>query len=934
MMSFPEIRLGKARPHTDRVKDRAGARRRRVANCLEVLEDRTLLSLAAAQAIAHAAIVSDADPAPTVSALSPTSGPLAGGTLVTITGTNFVTGATVDFGPTAATGVTVVSPTDITATSPTGTGVVDVTVTVAGVTSALNPPGDQFTYAVVAAPTVTGLTPTTGPLAGGTPVTITGTSFTGATAVDFGPTAATGVTVVNDTTITATSPAGTGVVDVTVVTPAGTSAIVPADQFTYAVAPAVTGLTPTTGPEAGGTLVTIAGTGFTGATAVDFGPTAATGVTVDSATQITATSPAGTGVVDVTVTTPGGTSPIVPADQFTYISPYVHIVGNGNPDQFLIEEDGAGNVDFSVNGVLVTSQPASTIVQADVSNSVGGNTLTVDSSNGLVAFTGVDPSNPNAAHQINFDGSGFGSILELTQTGGSVADTDTYTPGPIPGSGTSVISGGGSVQTVNFVNLAPVFDFVPATTLTVNGNNANNAITYAEGFFPPGVLNPTWGQVSVDNLEVMNFIHKDHLVINALAGDDTINPNNSFVPTGSAAGTTLLDITVNGGAGNDTLVVNAHNTPVVSTDIAGGIVNIPGVTPVPVIFANIGHVSVINATDALTGTPIPFTAHRGIPFSNVPIASFNFTDPGVPPTILFGRASDFVASIDWGDGTVSAGTIVANGTNGFQVLGSHTYTEKSPTGTFQVAVTVTDAGSLRSFTSGGTPVTIQDNAGATTVPSPIPVTASVAADGPRVTFAELDRLQGEVTLTFDDTNGPGININSLLDAANYSLTRASAGRFIVTSITVLAATPGFGNVTVAVVFNNGASIRGGTFQIIARAASVLNPSGIRDVAGNALDGEFYGPGSASGNGVPGGDFVANVVAIHLGNSGPLTTIGIPHPNDPVGHFKVTTKPVRATRPVVVTKAKVKVTTPAKVRVVPLARPRLAARAAAVARRKK
>ena len=77
-----------------------------------------------------------------------------------------------------------------------------------------------LTQAVAAAPTVTGLSPTSGPAAGGTPVTITGTGFTGATVVDFGTTAATGFTVVNDTTITADSPAGTGIVDVTVTTPA------------------------------------------------------------------------------------------------------------------------------------------------------------------------------------------------------------------------------------------------------------------------------------------------------------------------------------------------------------------------------------------------------------------------------------------------------------------------------------------------------------------------------------------------------------------------------------------------------------------------------------------------------------------------------------------------------------------------------------------
>ncbi len=94
----------------------------------------------------------------------------------------------------------------------------------------------------VSSPTVTGISPASGPAAGDTVVTITGTGFTGATAVDFGTNPATGMTVVNGTTITADSPAGSGAVDVTVVTPGGTSAATAADRFTYtqvAAAPAV-----------------------------------------------------------------------------------------------------------------------------------------------------------------------------------------------------------------------------------------------------------------------------------------------------------------------------------------------------------------------------------------------------------------------------------------------------------------------------------------------------------------------------------------------------------------------------------------------------------------------------------------------------------------------------------------------------------------------
>src|ERR1039458_9320636 len=57
---------------------------------------------------------------PTVSSLSPTSGPAAGGTTVTVTGTNFVTGVTVSFGATAVTAVTLNSAISLTATSPAG----------------------------------------------------------------------------------------------------------------------------------------------------------------------------------------------------------------------------------------------------------------------------------------------------------------------------------------------------------------------------------------------------------------------------------------------------------------------------------------------------------------------------------------------------------------------------------------------------------------------------------------------------------------------------------------------------------------------------------------------------------------------------------------------------------------------------------------------
>ena len=99
-------------------------------------------------------------------------------------------------------------------------------------------------------------------------------------------------------------------------------------EATGTCGPVVTSISPSSGPAAGGTQVTITGSGFTGATSVLFaGSTAlgnsgsggpATTIQVVSDTQITAIAPAGSGTVDVTVTGPGGTSEAVPTDQFTY----------------------------------------------------------------------------------------------------------------------------------------------------------------------------------------------------------------------------------------------------------------------------------------------------------------------------------------------------------------------------------------------------------------------------------------------------------------------------------------------------------------------------------------------------------------------------------------------------------------------------------------
>lgn len=276
------------------------------------------------------------NPVTTISNFTPTSGPEAGGTVVTINGFGF-TGATgVNFGTTPATNVTVISDNVIFATSPAGEGAVPLTVTGTALGDATS--DEQFLYIPEDVTGITDFTPTTGPEAGGTQVTIIGGGFTGADGVNFGSTPATDVTVISDNEIVATSPAGTGSVQITIV---GTDNgdLTSDESFTYvpAVVPgAVVSFAPNNGPEAGGTVVTINGSGFTGATGVNFGATPATDVTVISDNVITATTPAGTGKVTVSVLGTA-TGDLVSTELFIY-NP-----DNGNGGTPTNPGDGGGN---------------------------------------------------------------------------------------------------------------------------------------------------------------------------------------------------------------------------------------------------------------------------------------------------------------------------------------------------------------------------------------------------------------------------------------------------------------------------------------------------------------------------------------------------------------------------------------------------------------
>jgi hypothetical protein len=137
-------------------------------------------------------------------------------------------------------------------------------------------------------------------------------------------------------------------------------------------APAVSSISPSGGSAAGGTTVTVNGSGFTGATSVQFGTTTITSgnFTINSDNSITVTSPAGTNLtsVDITVTSGIGTSITSGADQFSYGAatltptavtvPYVGTGAvNGNSYWWGVPSTGTASYGLSANSWLGTTSP-------------------------------------------------------------------------------------------------------------------------------------------------------------------------------------------------------------------------------------------------------------------------------------------------------------------------------------------------------------------------------------------------------------------------------------------------------------------------------------------------------------------------------------------------------------------------------------------------
>ena len=488
-------------------------------------------------------------PAPSVSSVSPNNGPTAGGTAVTITGTNFAAGATVTIGGAAATNVTVVSGTQITATTPAGSaGAATVTVTVNGQAGSL---ANAFTY--IAPPTVTSVSPSTGPIAGGTAVTITGTNFATGATVTIGGTAATNVVVVSGTQITATTPAGSAGAATVTVTVNGQSGSL-TNGFTYVVPPTVSSVSPNTGTTAGGTAVTITGTNFATGATVTFGGTAATNVVVVSATQITATTPAGSaGAVTVTVTNPGVPSGSL-ANGFTYV--VVPTITSISPNNGPI----AGGTAVTITG---------TNFAAGATVTIGGTAAT-----NVVVVSGTQITATTPAHAAG----AVTVTVTVNSQSGSLTNGFTYNAPPTVSS-VSPNNGpiaGGTAVTITGTN------FATGATVTFGGTAATNVVvvsaTQITATTPAGSAGAV--TVTVTNPGVPGGSLANGFTYVVIPTVTSISPNNGPIAGGTAVTITGTNfaagatVTIGGTAATNVAVVSGTQITATTPAHAAGAVTV------------------------------------------------------------------------------------------------------------------------------------------------------------------------------------------------------------------------------------------------------------------------------------------------------------------------------------------------------------------------
>ncbi len=413
----------------------------------------------------------------------------------------------------------------------------------------------------------------------------------------------------------------------------------------------------------------------------------------------------------------------------------------------------SGTVGTTINNVSV-----GTFTDSDTFGVASDFTATINWGDGTPASSGViqaDSSVPGNSFEV------LGSHLYVT----SGNFTITATVVDHGSSGTILINGvpttftdtGGQTTTIT----DPPTTIVPATPVTVNRTDlplTSTPAMPAGGTVGTPLNNVTLG--SFTDTDTFGVVGDFTATINWGDGSptstgviqaDTSLPGNSFDVLGShlyvISGNFTITVTIKDNGSSGTVSING--VPTTFTDTGGQSTTI---TDPPTAIAPAQPVTITRADLPLTPTPVTLAGGTvGTPLTNVLVGSFTDTDP-------FGKAGDFTATINWGDGSpTSAGVIQADSNlpgNGFDVFGSHLYVVS---GNYPITVTVTDHGSSGTESINGVPTTFTDTGGQSTTIVDPPTTIAPATPV-TVTRSDLPLTPMPVTLPGGTVGTPLTNV--------------------------------------------------------------------------------------------------------------------------------------------------------------------------------
>lgn len=492
--------------------------------------------------------------APVLNTLAPASGAVAGGTIVTLTGTGFVAGATVMFGSAPCIAPVATSSTSLTCTTPAyPTGSTNVVVT--------NPDGQMSGTAVfnfMPKPLITTITPNNVPMSGGSVITFNGSGFENVQSVSFDGVMCSNVTPSTSTNFTCITPVHSAGPSVITVTSTDGQSSTFSGGFMFNAPPTLSSIDMKSGPASGGTIVTINGAGFVPGATVQFDGLACGSVTFISAASLSCSTPSNSlGTKTITVTNPDTQSANLPAS-FTYRNSFVSTweIGTANESITLPIISGF-NYDFwvdwgdgsAIQKITSFSSPSKVHTYANP----GIYTITI---NGIVegwSFGAVPDSKLKIKTVIDFGDANWKNLnlafygcSNLTSFSGGVTPFVTDMSGMFKSTSSLTSLNVSSFNTGNVTNMTYMFQEATALTSLNLANFNTSKVTNMGHMF--------YGTTSLTNLNLSNFNtslvtnmasmfgHTNILPSLDVSSFNTMNVTNMTMMFEQASGLTTLDL--------------------------------------------------------------------------------------------------------------------------------------------------------------------------------------------------------------------------------------------------------------------------------------------------------------------------------------------------------------------------------------------------------